>query len=770
MSKNGGNALYHKSQKNLMKKIGDRGSKEANGKFHSPRDLRNLSKNLKNEKKIQSEKKKFENSSPALHTYRSKVETSYLQGKSPRKIMLNLNDSYHLSNNYHTPQSRAPYLNYLSESRNTIEKRESRDNLMSSQNSSRLNSYIQEQRELLSRIRSPESNYLSKKDIQNTINSKNQKKSEKKSPFKKQISSRYDQDRSYRSKIKPFRAKHDNSLTSGISNRSLRSRKIKKYFNKEDPSITASKISSSNKLTPQPLNQSLSLSKTPQTKKINHFPNTANNSNRKEGQDKKTPKNKSINFFKTTSSRPSSRLAKKMNEIGINVDNLISQCDVQLNNVKSYHSQLMNKNTRMGLDIQKNRRTHNTLNKRKMIKIELQIKESPSPPKRNRRFLKNSGDDFPLSTDFSSLNTDIVTSKLKNLNLKKKSQKRETTNRALDTQDNYLLGDLDIDSIKVEPPNKSSDFETEISTVNLTNESNIRSEGILDGSFNFETMERQNQSIKEQEQKIGNIQYSQQQKQEQQTSKKIENQKRRGVVSLEPSFDTDTGNVRGQEVASERFTVQDTNSSCLEAREGLNPKKDVHISKQLNNFDDFMVNKDKGNQSLAEAFKKKRKFIQEDDHLDHTFSSYRYNRDRDKEIQINDRSKKSQIKNRERIGSADLDRKQLRKKMMEYGRVVRPKSKLIKDQSSMIESKSYASLKNPKKSARAISPDPSVIERLARGIKPKINKKEVKEVTRRQLERFKQMKERDKKIQKNQKKVDLDLLARKKKVKELDEV
>jgi hypothetical protein len=130
----------------------------------------------------------------------------------------------------------------------------------------------------------------------------------------------------------------------------------------------------------------------------------------------------------------------------------------------------------------------------------------------------------------------------------------------------------------------------------------------------------------------------------------------------------------------------------------------------------------------------------------------------------------------ERLRSADLSKQDLRKKMMEYGRKRQNLSNLPGDLFDEQKSKHGFSTKDhrvPQKNLcpdreRAPSPSDEVLERLARGIKPKVAKSEMYEITKRQMEKFKKLNQQRNNEGTGTKKKKEEALERKKRVKALD--
>ena len=127
--------------------------------------------------------------------------------------------------------------------------------------------------------------------------------------------------------------------------------------------------------------------------------------------------------------------------------------------------------------------------------------------------------------------------------------------------------------------------------------------------------------------------------------------------------------------------------------------------------------------------------------------------------------------------SSDLSKMDLRKKMLEYGKKIeKPKVKKTEEtvhqyQSGLHSVSSAQTLKRGDMNDRKASPKPDVLERLARGIKPKVDKSEIHQITRRQMEKFQKLKQQGSlasPTKTDQKKAEM--LERKSKVKQLDQV
>lgn len=127
--------------------------------------------------------------------------------------------------------------------------------------------------------------------------------------------------------------------------------------------------------------------------------------------------------------------------------------------------------------------------------------------------------------------------------------------------------------------------------------------------------------------------------------------------------------------------------------------------------------------------------------------------------------------------SSDLSKMDLRKKMLAYGKKIeKPKLKKSEEQIAFLNGglhsvSSAQTLKKGDMNERKNSPKPDVLERLARGIKPKVDKAEIHQITRRQLEKFEKLKQQGSvasPTKTDQKKAEL--LERKSKVKQLDRV
>lgn len=164
------------------------------------------------------------------------------------------------------------------------------------------------------------------------------------------------------------------------------------------------------------------------------------------------------------------------------------------------------------------------------------------------------------------------------------------------------------------------------------------------------------------------------------------------------------------------------------------------------------------NQSLASHFMKK---VSKDDTM-HFFEG--------------SKNKKSpSITSKPRI-VGELSKLDLRKKMMEYGKRT-DKSKTPAHDSSKIDimppESNMAAQSNQslvvRRVSRNASPRPEVLERLARGIKPKVEKSEIHEITRRHIEKFSKLGNQGESPTSNQLKK-ADLMERRLKVKELDKV
>jgi hypothetical protein len=130
----------------------------------------------------------------------------------------------------------------------------------------------------------------------------------------------------------------------------------------------------------------------------------------------------------------------------------------------------------------------------------------------------------------------------------------------------------------------------------------------------------------------------------------------------------------------------------------------------------------------------------------------------------------------ERLRSADLSKQDLRKKMMEYGRKRQNLSNLAMDTFEDPKPKNGLNPKDHKlfqknlcgERERAPSPSDEVLERLARGIKPKVAKSEMYEITKRQMEKFKKLNQQRNNEGTGEKKKKEEALERKKRVKALD--
>lgn len=123
----------------------------------------------------------------------------------------------------------------------------------------------------------------------------------------------------------------------------------------------------------------------------------------------------------------------------------------------------------------------------------------------------------------------------------------------------------------------------------------------------------------------------------------------------------------------------------------------------------------------------------------------------------------------------DTSKLDLRKKMMEYGKRLEKSKKPRGELDNSLSRNNFSLTKassNPNLlpfNQRKPSPKPEVLERLARGIKPKVDKSEIHEITRRHIEKFQKLNKQIDTPQANQVKK-AELMERRNKVKELDMV
>jgi hypothetical protein len=123
----------------------------------------------------------------------------------------------------------------------------------------------------------------------------------------------------------------------------------------------------------------------------------------------------------------------------------------------------------------------------------------------------------------------------------------------------------------------------------------------------------------------------------------------------------------------------------------------------------------------------------------------------------------------------DTSKLDLRKKMMDYGKRLESSKKPVREIENSISRNNLSISKassNPNLLAfgqRKASPKPEVLERLARGIKPKVEKSEIHEITRRHIEKFQKLSKQADTPQATQVRK-ADLIERRNKVKELDMV
>lgn len=257
----------------------------------------------------------------------------------------------------------------------------------------------------------------------------------------------------------------------------------------------------------------------------------------------------------------------------------------------------------------------------------------------------------------------------------------------------------------------------------------------------------------------------------QQRSKKLNDLILKGSSNLnrlKKARDGNPNQINSLEIAKKIISLKKQNKEKIEKKMKVQKKQQkglIHHSSHVkltervkaqdhNSALELVIVGAQSNMSLAEAFKKNKS-------------------PRATELEL---MKKKPKKSKQRAGSAELDKKELRRKMMNYGR--KPQNKTKRRDSMDIpeildDQKSFLSL-DPKKHDLNLlsqkSPDPKIIERLARGIKPTIEKREVQEITKRQLDRFKRLKERDNISTISVQSKREELLARKEKVKELDKV
>ena len=133
-----------------------------------------------------------------------------------------------------------------------------------------------------------------------------------------------------------------------------------------------------------------------------------------------------------------------------------------------------------------------------------------------------------------------------------------------------------------------------------------------------------------------------------------------------------------------------------------------------------------------------------------------------------------------RKSSLELSKHDLVKRRMEYGKKKdRSKSRVTvldrtvnSEQSSIVGFGKNSSQTNLLKSSdrRNSTPKKEVLDRLAKGIRPKVKKSEIHEITKRQLEKFKKLNTANESATKTRTNKKADLLERKSKVKELDMV
>lgn len=123
----------------------------------------------------------------------------------------------------------------------------------------------------------------------------------------------------------------------------------------------------------------------------------------------------------------------------------------------------------------------------------------------------------------------------------------------------------------------------------------------------------------------------------------------------------------------------------------------------------------------------------------------------------------------------DTSKLDLRKKMMDYGKKLERSRKPLRETEHSNSRTNFSISKassNPNLFAlgqRKASPKPEVLERLARGIKPQVEKSEIHEITRRHIEKFQKLNKQPDTPQANQVKK-AELIERRNKVKELDMV
>lgn len=125
--------------------------------------------------------------------------------------------------------------------------------------------------------------------------------------------------------------------------------------------------------------------------------------------------------------------------------------------------------------------------------------------------------------------------------------------------------------------------------------------------------------------------------------------------------------------------------------------------------------------------------------------------------------------------NAELSKLDLRKKMMEYGKKLDHTKKstpnILPTAQNDSPQKRNSSNKMGKDSSttRKASPKPEVLERLSRGIKPKVEKAEIYQITRRHMEKFSKLNNRPESPSATQHKR-AELMERRLRVKELDQV
>ena len=220
-------------------------------------------------------------------------------------------------------------------------------------------------------------------------------------------------------------------------------------------------------------------------------------------------------------------------------------------------------------------------------------------------------------------------------------------------------------------------------------------------------------------------------------------------LSKKPQPDRATLKLNRCNTTSE-FDKRDQSECSLDLNRRLSPAKPNHSSSDM-----LFVGEDGQSDSLASHFRKK---IGKADSI--------------KLFQKPKASTQEAVQRNSPTGR-DNSKVDLRKKMMEYGKRIE-RSKRSRKESLCSDSRSNLNMSkassNPNLMAfgqRKASPKPEVLERLARGIKPKVERTEIHEITRRHIEKFQKLNKQPDTPQATLAKK-AELMERRNKVKELD--